>query len=594
LAKLGAKREDKVAIIGENQPEWYWGENAAQALGGIAVGLFVDAVPSEINYILSHSDATFVIAHDQEQVDKILEIKDELPLIKKIIYWDPKGLWFYDDPMLMSFEEVEKLGREFEKANGDFFEEEMAKGKKDDCAVICYTSGTTGAPKGAMISYHALLGTRQAWITADPSNEGEDYLSFLSPAWGTEQYLGIAGALYSKITINFPEAAGTVQDNIREVEPSVLFYGARQWEGIYAMIHVKMADAAKINRLVYHAMIPIASKYAHMKLNGKKIGPMWRLMSVLADITVGMPLRNKLGLNKIRYAYTAGAAISPDIISFFQAVGINVKQLYGMSETGVNTLHRNNDVDPATSGATLPGNKVSISSEGEILVKSDMIFLGYYKNPKAKEERIDSEGFFHTGDSGYINEKNHLIVIDRLADMKCLKGGHSYSPQFTEIRLRFSPYVKDVLIIGDEDREYVTGIFNIDYENVGKWAETNHIAYTTFTDLSQKDEVAELLRSAAQDVNRVLPESARLRTFVSLHKEFDADEDELTRTKKIRRSFVEKRYKNIIDGMYNNEDEIPVESEVTYQDGRKNIVRAFVKVRSVENGEPVTGKEIRG
>jgi len=594
LAKLGLERGDKVGIIGENQPQWYWGENAVQALGGIAVGLFVDAVPSEINYIIAHSDAKFVIAHDQEQVDKILEIKDKLPLLKKIIYWDPKGLWFYDNPLLISFEEIEKLGREFEKTNSNFFEEEIAKGKKEDCAVICYTSGTTGAPKGAMLSYHTLLGTRKSWISADPSSEGEDYLSFLSPAWATEQYLGVAGALYSKITINFPEASETVQDNIREVEPSVLFYGARQWEGIYGMIHVKMADAARLNRFVYHAMIPVAFKYAAMKLKEKKIGPWGRFMSFLANILVCRPLRNKLGLNKVRYAYTAGAAISPDIIRFFQAVGVNVKQLYGMSETGVNTLHRDNDVDPATSGQILPGNEIKISPEGEILVKSDMIFLGYYKNPRAKKERMDKDGFFHTGDAGYINEKKHLIVIDRLADMKHLKGGYIYSPQFIEVRFRFSPYVKDALVIGDEDREYVTGILNIDYDNVGKWAETNHISYTTFLDLSQKDEVAELLRGAAEDVNRVLPEQARLRKFVSLHKEFDADEDELTRTRKIRRSFIEKRYRNIIDGMYNNEDEIPVESEVTYQDGRKNIIRAFVKVRSVSEGKPLVGKEIKG
>ena len=360
------------------------------------------------------------------------------------------------------------------------------------------------------------------------------------------------------------------------------------------MIHVKMADAARLNRFVYHAMIPVAFKYAAMKLKEKKIGPWGRFMSFLANILVCRPLRNKLGLNKVRYAYTAGAAISPDIIRFFQAVGVNVKQLYGMSETGVNTLHRDNDVDPATSGQILPGNEIKISPEGEILVKSDMIFLGYYKNPRAKKERMDKDGFFHTGDAGYINEKKHLIVIDRLADMKHLKGGYIYSPQFIEVRFRFSPYVKDALVIGDEDREYVTGILNIDYDNVGKWAETNHISYTTFLDLSQKDEVAELLRGAAEDVNRVLPEQARLRKFVSLHKEFDADEDELTRTRKIRRSFIEKRYRNIIDGMYNNEDEIPVESEVTYQDGRKNIIRAFVKVRSVSDGKPLVGKEIKG
>jgi long-chain acyl-CoA synthetase len=582
LTSFGAKSGDKVGIIGENQPPWYWGELAAQAIGGVCVGIFVDAVPPEIKYILEHSDAAFVIAHDQEQVDKILEIRHELPLLKKIIYWNPKGLWFYDEPMLISFEQVEERGREFEKTHPDFFEERMARGKGDDCAVICYTSGTTGLPKGAMLSHRTLIEARKAWSEPDPCFEGDDYLSFLSPAWATEQYLGVAGGFLSKFVVNFPEAAETVQTNIREIEPHILFYGARQWESINAMIHVKMANAARLNRYVYNAIMPLTYKYMDLRLKGQRIGLWGRLWEMLANILVGRPLRNKLGLNRTRYAYTAGAAVSPDIISFFQATGINVKQLYGLSETGVNTCHRDGDVDPATSGSALPYNEVKISPDGEILIRTDMMFLGYYKDPEAEKEKIDEEGWFHTGDFGYIDEKKHLIVIDRMADMKELAGGHKYSPQFTEIRLRFSPYIKDALIIGGKDQDYVTGIINIDFENVGTWAEANHISYTTFLDISQKDEVAELIEKDIEGVNRVLPEKARIKRFICLHKEFDADEAELTRTRKIRRSFVEERYKNIIDGMYTNVDEISVESEVTYQDGRKSVIRAFVKVRELE------------
>lgn len=579
LASLGFQRDDKIGIIGENQPPWYWAELAAQALGGICVGVFVDAVPDEIKYIFNHSDVSIAIAHDQEQVDKLLYIRDELPLLKRVIYWDPKGLWFYNDPLLMSFEEVEEKGLEFQKNHPGFFENCIAEGKADACAVICYTSGTTGLPKGAMLSHHTLIETRKAWSEIDPCFEGDNYLSFLPPAWATEQYLGVAGSLLSRFIVNFPEAAETVQENIREVEPNVIFYGARQWEGIYAMIHVKMASASKINRFFYDLFMPVAHEHMEAKLEQKRTSLWEHLLWNLSNIFVLRPLRNKLGLNKIRYTYTAGAAISPDIIRYFQTIGINIKQLYGLSETGVNTCHRDGDVDPNTSGVPLPRNEVKIASSGEVLIKNNMMFIGYYKNPEEKNKKVDSKGWFHTGDFGYINEKGHLIVIDRMADMKKLADGYKYSPQFTEVRLRFSPYIKDALIIGGESQEYVTGIINIDFENVGKWAETNHIPYTTFTALSQKDEVADLVRKDINNVNRLLPEEARIKRFVCLHKEFDADEGELTRTRKIRRDFVEKRYKNIIENIYKGRKEIEVESEVTYQDGRKGHIQAFLKLR---------------
>jgi long-chain acyl-CoA synthetase len=583
LASLGFDRGDKIGIIGENQPPWYWGELAAQALGGICVGIFVDAVPQEIKYILEHGDASVVMAHDQEQVDKILEIRDRLPLLKKIIYWDPKGLWFYEDPMLMSLEMAEELGREFDKAHPGYFEERVEQGKAEDCAVICYTSGTTGLPKGAMLSHKTLIETRKAWSELDSCFEGDNYLSFLSPAWATEQYLGVAGGFLSRFVVNFPEAAETIQENVREIEPSVIFYGARQWESINAMIHVKIASAKPVNRAIYRLFMPVAYRHMEAAMGGNPLYPWQKGLHFLAGLFVLRPLRNKLGLDKIRFAYTAGAAVSPDIIRFFQAVGINVKQLYGLSETGVNTCHRDGDVDPATSGVALPRNEVKIAPDGEVLIKTDMMFLGYYKDPQAKSAKVDGDGYFHTGDYGHLDEKKHLIVIDRMADMKELAGGQKYSPQFTEVRLRFSPYIKDALIIGGKNQSYVTGIINIDFENVGKWAEAHHLSYTTFLDVSQKDEVAELIKQDIQNVNRVLPDAARVKRFVCLHKEFDADEAELTRTRKIRRAFVEERYKNIIEEIYGDRKEIAVQSEVTYQDGRKGILRAFVKVRNLEN-----------
>jgi len=338
-------------------------------------------------------------------------------------------------------------------------------------------------------------------------------------------------------------------------------------------------------------LMPAAYKHMEARMEGKQISPWQKMLRFFSHILVLRPLRNKLGLNRIRFAYTAGAAVSPDIIRFFQAIGINVKQLYGLSETGVNTCHRDGDVDPATSGVALPRNEVKIAPDGEVLIKTDMMFMGYYKDQAAKKSKIDEQGYFHTGDFGYIDDKKHLIVIDRMADMNELAGGHKFSPQFTEVRLRFSPYIKDALIIGGKAYHYVTGIINIDFENVGKWAEVNHISYTTFVDISQKDEVAELIKKDIYHVNRVLPNEARVKRFVCLHKEFDADEAELTRTRKIRRAFVEERYKNIIEEMYGDRKEIAVQSEVTYQDGRKGILRAFVKVRDLENGDSSFARE---
>lgn len=581
LVSLGLEPGDKVSILGENKPEWFWALLATQAARGTVVGIFTDCMPPEVKYYVSHSDSKFVVAHDQEQVDKLLQIKDELPLLKRVIYWDPKGLWNYDDPILMSFERVIELGREYEKFHPGLFEENIDKGSGDDIGVFCYTSGTTGLPKAAMLRQSALRAVVYSWMAVDKWNDNDRYVSFLPPAWITEQALGIAGGLVSGMEVNFPEEPETVQENIREIGASVLFFGPRQWESIIRLVQAKIIDTSALRRFLYYLFLPVGYKVAEARLTKKKLNWMWQILYAIADWIVFRALKDKVGLLRIRCAYTAGAAVSPDILRYFQAIGVNIKQLYGGSEQGLVTLHRDGEIKWETSGPSMPGMEIRLSGEGEIVVRGDNMFVGYYKNPEATQEKIRN-GWYYTGDFGYLDEDTHLIVIDRMEDLRELSGGRKFSPQYTEIRLRFSPYIKDALVIGGEDKAYVSTIVNIDLDNVGRWAEARRIPYTTFTDLSQKPEVISLIRREIDRVNKSLPEWARIKRFVNLHKEFDPDEAELTRTRKMRRTFVEERYHYLIDALYGDKDELTVEAPVTYRDGRKGVIQTAIKVTSLD------------
>lgn len=577
LISLGLEYEDKVSILGENKPEWYWAELAVQAAGGIVVGIFTDCIPSEVEYYVAHSDSKFVVAHDQEQVDKLLTIKEELQLLRKVIYWDPKGLWGYDDPILMSLEELLELGRTYEKDHPGLFDEKIDQGKFQDVCVICYTSGTTGDPKGAMLSYKSLITRTQAWCDVDQWSVNEQYLSFLPPAWITEQAIGIAGQLLSGMELNFPEKPETVQENIREIGPHQVFFGPRLWENLVSTIQAKITDASFARRFLYRLFLPVGYKRAEIILSKRKLGPIWRVLSALAYWALFRPLRDQMGLSNIRNAYTAGAAVSPDILKYFHAIGVNIKQLYGGSEAGLVTIHRHGDIKWETSGIVLPGVELKLSDEGEILVKSADIFDGYYKDSEATQEKI-IEGWYYTEDFGHIDDDSHLVVIDRMADLKPLKDGRKFSPQYIEIRLRFCPYIRDALILGGEERGFVTAVINIDLENVGRWAEARRIPYTTFTDLSQKPEVVELIGDYVSQVNESIPEWMRVERFVNLHKEFDADEAELTRTRKIRRSFVEERYSDLISALYGDQANFEVDTPITYRDGRKGTLKTSIKI----------------
>jgi long-chain acyl-CoA synthetase len=593
LMDLGLRRGDKVCIIGDNDPQYFWAQLAIQAAGGAAAGIFTDSIPSEILYIVDHSDSTFVFAKDQEQCDKLLEIREDVPGVQNVIFWDDKGLWGYNDPWLMSYEDLQARGKAIDEAEPDRFDLIVEEGSGDDIAIFCYTSGTTGLPKGVMISHANLLGGADLVMEVDPRQRSDEYLSFLPPAWITENVLGLSVHLRAGMIVNFPEAPETVQENIRELAPHIIFFSARLWENLVAMVQVKMTETSWINRLLYRIFMPIGYKVAIIRYEERKpIGLPLRILHGLGEITLFRPLRDKLGLTRTRSAYSSGAAQSPDVIRFFRAIGVTIKQLYGSTEAQTHTLHVGDDVRFETVGVPLPGMGVLISQEGEILVCGPSVFQGYYKDTEATEEAltVDEDGtrWFHTGDAGYMDPHGHLIYLDRLTEMISLAGGEKYSPQFIEGQLKFSPYIRDVMTIGGEDKQFVTALINIDFDNVGRWAERKGIAYTTFVDLSQKDEVYDLIRADVDRVNQTLPEPAQVRSFVLLHKEFDPDEAELTRTRKLRRRTLSDRYRDMIEAMYSGKDEVHVRAAVRYQDGREGVIETTVRVKRLDaEAEPV-------
>lgn len=576
LLSLGFYKGDKITIIGDNDPEWFWAQWAAQSLGGAAVGVYMDCTPSEVKYYIEHSDSSFVFARDQEQVDKILGIYDQLPKLKKIVYWDPGGLWFYDSSKAIDIRVLEGLGQKYAEKHPDVFQGFLSQGKADDIAVFCYTSGTTGLPKGVMLSHRNLFYAVGALSQYNNFLPMENYLSYISPAWITEQILALCGGVLIPLVLHFPEKPETVQVDIRDIAPHIVFYGARLWESLASSIQVKITDSTLLKMFFYNLALKVSYKRLRTKERGQKIGALLGVVHWLSDFIVFRPLRDRIGFTKNKVAYTAGAAIAPDMMRLFHAIGINIKNLYGSTEASLVSLHKDDDVRYETVGVPFQGCEVKISEAGEILVKSEGVFSGYYKNPDATL-KVLKDGYYFTGDAGVI-DKGHLVYLDRMDEMIELSDKNKFSPQYTEIRLRFSPYCKDAMVFGGQNKLFVSAILNIDYDNVGKWAESRKIAYTTYIDLSQKKEVRGLLKEIVQNVNSVLPEYARIKAFVSLHKEFDADEAELTRTRKLKREPIEQRYKDILLGIYEGRESVKVESEVTYRDGRMGRVRTEVIV----------------
>jgi len=578
LKSLGFEPGDKICIIGDNEPEWYWAELACQSLRGIAVGIFVDSLPKEVKYIVDHSEAVFVVVRDQEQTDKIIQIREKVPKVEKVIYWDPKGMWSYEDPFVMSFDQVKKLGEEYEKGNPGFFEKEIEEGKDEDLAIISYTSGTTGEPKGAMTTHKNLITTVSNWFEVEPWHYTDKYLSYVPLAWIAEQMFGITGGLISGASINFPERSETLQSDVREIGPSMILYNSRMWEGLCSTIQTKIEDGSPLKKFLFNLFLPVGYKVADIKMSKKNPSLIWKVLYWLANALVFHSLRDKIGLLHTRSPFTGGALISPGTFRFFCAVGIPLRTIYGTSEAGLCCCHVKEDIKCESMGVPLPGMGFKISEDGEILWSGDGVFLGYYRDPE-KTAEVLIDGWYHSGDAGYVDEDGHIIYLDRMSDMKELASGVKYPPQPIEARLKFSPYIKDVIAVGGKPLSYVVALVQIDFDSVGKWAERQHIAYTTFVDLSQKPEVYDLIEKEIIALNRSLPETTRVKKFICLHKELDPDEEELTRTRKLRRDFLEKKYGELLNAISEGKDSFLAKSEVKYRDGSRGETTILVKIK---------------
>lgn len=592
LASLGLERGERVTIVGDNDRQYLWADLGIMSVGGIAVGIFTDAGPTEMEYVISHSEAVIAMAKDQEQCDKLLEIREKIPNVKKVIYWDPRGMWYYDDPWLISFEEVHAIGHKVLEEQPGLFETMIEEGSGTDLANFCYTSGTTGLPKGAMLTHENFILASKYFEETDPRYDTDNLISFAPLAWIAEHTLSVTPHVMYGIIVNFPEAPETIQANIREIAPDVIFYPARLWENLTALIQVRINDATWVNRTLYKLFLPVGYRVADKHFSKEPIGLGLKLLYWLGDRLVFYPLRNQLGLVNVRTAITAGAALSPDMFRFFRALGVNLKQVFSSTETtAVGTMHVEDDVKFASVGKPPAGVEIKITDEGEICLRGGNIFVGYFKNDEAtaKALEVDDKGYrwFHTGDAGYVDEDGHLIYLDRVKDMIELASGEKFSPQFIEGRFKFSPFIRDVMAVGGPDKHFVAALVSIDFENVGRWAEKRGIPYTTYIDLSQKSDVYDLIQKDVREVNKTMPEGGRVKKFVLMHKEFDADESEMTRTRKLRRGYLADHYQNIIDSIYSDQEKVTVSAVVHYQDGRQAVVETGLRIMRLEEESSV-------
>jgi len=580
MVSLGLERGDKVAMIGDNRPEALWAEMAAMCAGGVGVWLFQDSLMDEVRYIIDHSDAKLMVGEGQEEVDKCLRIKDRCPNLKKMIWDDPKGMRDYDDPLLISVQKLTEIGKEIDKKEPGLFEDMIMKGKGDDVCLLFYTSGTTALPKGALLTHYNMLTMGQNLMRVDPYFESDDFVSYLPFAWIGEQMMSISCGIQAGFTLNFPEEPETAQENIREIGPHVMFAPPRVYEQMVRNIQVKYLDSTWSKRKAYEWAMEVGYHVADLKFLKRPIPWYWKILNYLASLGVHKKLKDHLGLSRIRDTYTGGAAMGPDHFRFFHAIGVNLKQIYGQTEiAGISVLHRDGDIKFDTVGRPIPGTEVKVTPDGEIISKSPSVFIGYYKMPEETEKAL-RDGWLHSGDTGFIDTDGHLVVFDRTKDVMTLGDGTKFAPQYLETRLKFSPYVKEVWVIGD-GRPYVTCVICIDYSVVGNWAEARNIAYTSYPQLSQMPAVYDLVGKEIIKMNRSLPPVARIKRFVNLYKEFDPDDDELTRTRKLRRAFVENRYRTIVHGLYSNVDHVHMDTDITYEDGRVVHIKTDLKVMEV-------------
>ncbi|MCE2456015.1 MAG: AMP-binding protein [Gemmatimonadetes bacterium] len=587
LLELGVDRGDRVAIIGDNRPEWMIAELAAQSVGAVPVGLYQDSIVDEVVAMLRVAEPAVVVAEDQEQVDKMLEAKERVASVTKIVYHDAQGLHGYRDRALTTFGQVERAGSRRGSERPGEFADRLGSLSAHDTALLSATSGTTSVPKLAELSHANLLAMAAQLRRVDPAEPEDEFVSFLPLAWIGEQMVGVASSLLVGFKVNFPESAATARADMREIGPAFLMSPPRIWEGMVSDIQVLAEDTTPFRRKFFDWAM---ERGEEVRLsNGGPPGLWSRTRLKLADLLVLGRIRDQLGLGRVKRAYTGGAALGPDVFRFFHAVGVNLKQLYGQTEvSGISVVHRDGDIRFHTVGTPFPETEIRISEEGEILCRSPAVFKGYFRNPEATREAF-ADGWLRSGDAGYLEEDGHLVVIDRLADVMKLPDGSVFSPQFVENKIKFSPYVREAVVFGGGDAPFVTALVAIDPENVGQWAERRGIPYTTFTDLALQGEVRELVRAHATEVNRELPEPARIRRFLLLHKELHADDAELTRTRKVRRRHIADRFGELIAALRSDEESVRVSTRITYQDGRTATVSNELRICDLRVAPPDRG-----
>jgi long-chain acyl-CoA synthetase len=586
LISLGLRPGETLGIIGDNRPEWVYAELAAQAAGVLPFGIFQDSILSEVAYIIEHSEAAMLVAEDQEQVDKILDLKEKLPRLKKVIYTDPKGLWDYEEDLLIEFSQIEKRGRELHQQEPDLFDKNVRDIKDSDLAIVCYTSGTTGNPKGTLLTHANILSMVAALNESDFKSPEDQFLSFIPLPWIVEQTMSVFSALYAGYTVNFPEEPESAMADLYEIAPSLVVASPRMWEGISRQVMVKHLDASFLKKFIYNLCLPIGYRWAEFKFEKKEPSLGWKILYWLAYAAMFRALRDRLGFSKVRSAMTGGAALGPDVFRFFHALGVNLKQIYGQTEVaGYSTIHRDGDINFDSVGIPVPAAEISIfqpdpEGVGEIISRGPGLFQRYLKDEESTRSTI-IDGWMHTGDAGYFTDDGHLIIIDRVKDLMHLSSGAKFSPMFVENKLKFCPYIVESVVLGHE-QDYVTAMICIDYKHVGKWAEDHRINYTTYSDLAGKPEVYDLIEREVVRVNSTLPEKARINKFLLLYKELDPDDEELTRTKKIRRGFINKKYVKEIDALYSDAGELPIETVIRYQDGKTATLRTNLIIRKMK------------
>ncbi len=587
LAALGLKRGDKIAIVGDNRPRLYWTMTAAQVLGAVPVPLYQDSVAEEMAFVLDHAEVRFAMVEDQEQVDKLLGIQADNPRIEKIVYDEGRGLRHYDRDFLHSFEDVQAKGREHDRANAGFYEAEVARGKSEDVAIILYTSGTTGRPKGVVLSHGNLVHTARNTIEFDRLGEDEDVLAYLPMAWVGDHLFSYGQSYVAGFCVSCPESSDTVLSDLRELGPTYFFAPPRIFENILTTVMIRMEDAGWIKRNMFHSFMAVAKRCGIRLLDGKSVSIGDRLLYGMGRLLIYGPLLNTLGFSRIRVAYTAGEAIGSDIFDFYRSLGVNLKQLYGSTEASVSiTAQPDGEVLPDTVGRPSPGVEIRITEAGEVMFRSPGVFIEYYKDPEETARTKTGDGWVHTGDAGFFGDNGHLKIIDRAKDVGKLTDGTLFAPKYIENKLKFFPEIKEAVAFG-HGRDFCSAFLNIDLEAVGNWAERHHIAYASYQELAAHPQVQQTIRGHVETVNRDLASDpnlagSQIRRFLVLHKELDPDDGELTRTGKVRRSFVSEKYQTLIEALYSSAERAQVETEITFKDGRKGSIAADIEILTAE------------